>query len=124
VSKLVVPPHVWIVATPDALGVHWKTDSGAVFVPAHVPARPLAPAVAPVNTPPPAGTTTGTAHVAPGSVLVVVLLVDVVVLLLVLVLLVLLVDVVVLLVVVVGTTGVLTLNVKLPAWPPNPSTTT
>jgi len=101
VSKFVVPPHVWIVDTPDTPGVHWNTASGDVFVVAHVPARLLAPAVTPVNTPPAAGITTGAPHVAPGSVLVV----DVVVLVLVVLLVLLVVDVllvVVLLVVEVG----------------------
>jgi hypothetical protein len=130
---LVVPPHVCSVDTPDTLGVHWNTYSGAVFVVPHVPVRALAPAVTPVNTPPAGGITVAVAHVPAGNVvvvllvvLVVVLLLEVVVLEVVLMLVVVLfvVDVVVTveLVVVVGRGGGVTVRLNAPLAPLKPST--
>jgi len=80
VSKVVtVELQVPMVATPDAVGVHWKTASGEVLVGAQVPLSPLCPLVVPVNTPPAGGITIGDAHVpAPGTVVDVVLVVVVV----------------------------------------------
>ena len=95
VSNAVVPPQVWIVETPDTVGVHWNTASGAAVVEAHVPESALVPDVAPVNTPPSDGITVGDAHVAVGSVVLVVELLVVLVDVLVDVVVVLLVDVVV-----------------------------
>jgi len=65
-------PQVWIVAVPDTAGVHWNATSGAFPAAATQPAIVLAPAVVPLNVPPPAGTTTGLAHAPPTSVTVVV----------------------------------------------------
>jgi len=47
VSNWVAAPHVWIVAVPDAPGVHWKIFSGAVAVAEAHPVTALAPAVTP-----------------------------------------------------------------------------
>ena len=75
VSNLVAAPHVWIVAAPDAAGVHWNICSGAVAVADTQPLTALAPAVVPWKVPPAAGITVGAAHVPVGTV---VLVVDVV----------------------------------------------
>ena len=72
VSNVVAAPQVWIVAVPDLAGVHWKTCSGAVLVAATQPLNALAPVVVPVKVPPAAGRTVGSAHVPPGSVVLVV----------------------------------------------------
>lgn len=53
-----VPLHVEIVATPDVVGVHAKTRSGAALLEAQAPARVLVPLVVPVNVPPAAGIVT------------------------------------------------------------------
>lgn len=122
VSKLVVPPQVWMVDVPDTLGVHWKTVSGDVLVVAHVPASELVPDVVPENTPPAGGITVGAVQELAGSVdvveLVVVLEVVVLDVVLELVLLVVDVDVTVELVVVVGATGGVTVSVNPPLLVP------
>lgn len=64
VSKVVAEVlHVSITAGPEVAGVHWYTFSGLVVVAPQVPLWALTPLVAPTNVPPPAGTTTGLAHV-------------------------------------------------------------
>src|SRR5690349_18539266 len=56
VSKFVVPPHVSIRATPEAVGVHSYACSGAVPVStAQLPLWALLPLVVPVNAPPSGG---------------------------------------------------------------------
>jgi predicted MFS family arabinose efflux permease len=60
------PSHVWIVATPDVVGVQRKTRSGALPLFAHVPASVLAPLVVPVNEPPAAGTSVALSQAAIG----------------------------------------------------------
>ena len=52
-----------ITATPDLLGVHVNTCSGAGLVEAHEPASALVPLVVPLNEPPAAGSTIGAPHV-------------------------------------------------------------
>jgi len=52
VSKLVPAPHVWLVAVPETVGVHWKTISGELPELPQLPANTLEPLVVPVNVPP------------------------------------------------------------------------
>ena len=52
-------PHVWIVAVPETVGVHWKTRSGALPELPQLPASTLVPLVVPVKVPPCAGMTVG-----------------------------------------------------------------
>ena len=102
-SKVVpVALQVKIVATPEMLGVHWKTCSGEFPLVAHAPANALAPLVVPVKTPPAAGITIGAAHVPPPGSVVELVLVVVVTLVLVVVVTLVLVVVVTLVLVVVG----------------------
>jgi hypothetical protein len=75
-----------MVAVPEVAGVQRKTRSGDVSLLAQVPARALAPLVAPVKVPPAAGIVTGEAHVPAGGVVVVVVGASVVVVVVVLVL--------------------------------------
>src|SRR2546427_2089799 len=73
VSKLVPPPQVWMVATPETAGVHWNTFSGEVPVLPHVPASALEPLVTPLKVPPWDGMIVGLLQAPPaGSVVVVV----------------------------------------------------
>ena len=60
-------PHVWIVAVPETVGVHWKTRSGEVPELPQLPASELAPLVVPLKVPPCAGMTVGLLQ-APGRV--------------------------------------------------------
>ena len=61
-SKVVAALHVCMVATPDNVGVHWKTCSGALSIREQVPVCVLGPLVVPLNVPPAAGMTIGFAH--------------------------------------------------------------
>ena len=70
---MVPAPHVWMVAVPDVVGVHWKTRSGARPEIPHVPASVLVPLVVPVKVPPPAGMTVALPQAAPARVVEVVL---------------------------------------------------
>src|SRR2546425_5271 len=62
-----------MVAVPEAVGVHWKTRSGALAELPQLPAWVLVPVVVPLKVPPCAGMTVGVLHAAPGRVVVVVL---------------------------------------------------
>src|SRR5207249_4845628 len=59
VLKLVPAPHVWIVAVPETVGVHWKTFSGEVSELPQLPVNRFVPLVVPVNVPPCAAMTVG-----------------------------------------------------------------
>ena len=72
-------PHVWMVAVPETVGVHWKTRSGEFAELPQLPASELVPLVVPLKVPPCAGMTVGLVHAPPaGRVLVVVAVVVVV----------------------------------------------
>ena len=62
-----------MVAVPEAVGVHWKTFSGAPPVCVAQPVSVLAPLVVPVKVPPAAGTTVAAAQAPPAIVVDVVL---------------------------------------------------
>src|SRR5437764_1424010 len=68
VSKFVAAPHVWIVAVPETVGVHWKTRSGEFAELPQLPASELVPLVVPLKVPPCAGMTVGLLQ-APASAL-------------------------------------------------------
>ena len=59
---MVAALHVWIVATPENVGVHWNTCSGALSTVEQVPVCVLGPLVAPLKLPPAAGMTIGFKH--------------------------------------------------------------
>ena len=67
-SKFVPAPHVWMIAAPETVGVHWKTRSGEVPELPQLPASELAPLVVPLKVPPCAGITVGLLQ-APASAL-------------------------------------------------------
>src|SRR5436309_14839530 len=69
VSKFVPAPHVWMVAVPETVGVHWKTRSGEFAELPQLPASELVPLVVPLKVPPCAGMTVGLVQApAPGGV--------------------------------------------------------
>ena len=70
-SNVVAAPHVWMVAVPETVGVHWKTRSGDSPERPQLPASALVPLVVPLKVPPWAGITVGLLQ-APASVVVVV----------------------------------------------------
>jgi len=55
----VAAPHVWMVAVPETVGVHWKTRSGDSPERPQLPASALVPLVVPLKVPPGAGMTVG-----------------------------------------------------------------
>src|SRR2546428_8002715 len=60
-----------MVAVPEAVGVHWKTRSGALAELPQLPAWVLVPVVVPLKVPPCAGMTVGVLQPAAGRVVVV-----------------------------------------------------
>jgi len=68
VSKFVPAPHVWMVAVPETVGVHWKTRSGEFAVLPQLAGSNLVPLVVPLKAPPCAGMTVGLLQ-APASAL-------------------------------------------------------